>query len=176
MIALQTRYNLLNRSFEDDLAPMCRELGLGTAPWGCLAEGFLTGKHKKETKPSEVGSKRLDSVINHGLDEHNWKILDVVNQIAQETKRTASQVSINWMLRKGITSPIVGARTVQQMEDNLGALEFVLTDEQMYRLDEVSKPTSSKPFPHDFLTTMGKNILSGSNEVEHPSQYKSLFV
>jgi len=169
-IALQSRYNLLDRSFEYDLGPMAREFGLGAVPWGSIAEGFLSGKYKKG---DELSTSRFQ-VHGHIKGEQNWQILKVVEDIAKETKKTPSQVSLNWLLSKGCTSPIVGARTVAQMEENLRSLDFSLSDEQVARLDKVSRP-NEVPFPSSMLAGgfVDKSVTAGK-KVAVPIQFKGL--
>ncbi|KAF0530778.1 aldo/keto reductase [Gigaspora margarita] len=150
-IGLQTRYNLLDRSLEFDLQPACAEYDVGIIPWGCVAEGFLTGKHTRESiaeKASDTGNYRNSALIKTAKKEQNWKILDEVIAIATEIKKSPVQVALNWMSQKpGITAPLVGARTKAQLVENLKALEFKLTPEQMARLDAVSAPNDI-PFPY----------------------------
>jgi aryl-alcohol dehydrogenase-like predicted oxidoreductase len=149
-IALQTRYNLLDRSLEWELGPMAHAHGLGVVPWGSIAEGFLSGKHKRDQLSAD--SKRGTWVARHIKNEKNWKILDEVLAISSEVNRTPAQVALNWISQKpGIASPLVGARTVDQLKENLEALDFKLTAEQMQRLDEVSStPIEQQPFPKAF--------------------------
>lgn len=149
-IALQTRYNLIERSFEGDLARVSADQKLGVVPWGALAEGFLTGKHKKEEVNQESGRK--DTVSRHLGNDKNMEILSEVLKVAEEVKKTPAQVSINWLTQKN-TIPLIGARTVSQLEDNLAALDFRLSSEHMARLDKVSEP--SLPFPYNFLGGAG---------------------
>ncbi|CAB5357115.1 unnamed protein product [Rhizophagus irregularis] len=161
-IGLQTRYNLLDRSLEFDLQPACAELDVGILPWGIVAEGFLTGKYTRESAAALKPEARGFSVAIHTKIEKNWKILEEVTTISKEIDRTPVQVALNWVQQKpGITSPIIGARTVTQLEENLKTLEFKLTPEQMKRLDEVSKPAEI-PFPHSYTYIfdrhLGKNI------------------
>eukprot|EP00127_Corallochytrium_limacisporum_P005624 Clim_evm3s210 gene=Clim_evmTU3s210 len=146
-IALQTRYNLLDRSMEYDLEPMARDNGLGIVPWGILAEGVLTGKHRGGMDNS---TGRKDTVGLHLKNPRTEKIVDEVMTIAKETGKTGAQVSVNWMKRMGIDAPLVGARTVKQLEDNLGCLDFELSDDQMDRLNTVSNPDPNTiPFPYN---------------------------
>ncbi|CAO3569163.1 unnamed protein product [Mortierella alpina] len=170
-IGFQTRYNLLNRSLESDIQPMCADMGLGIIPWSILAEGFLSGKHSKEKRDSS--SKRQGIVKGHFKDDKNWQILDEVKAIAKECNRTPAQVAVNWMLQKpGITSPLVGARTLEQLEDNLGALEFTLSEEHMTRLDLVSNP-KEWPFPQDVARNLERFTGLGL-EIEMPRQFHAL--
>lgn len=167
-ISMQSRFNMLNRSLEAEIQPMCAEHGLGIVPWGVLAEGFLTGKHTRETT---AATKR--TVTGHFADPKNWSILDEVSAIAAECKRTPAQVALNWAMQKpGITSPLLGVRTIEQLEDNLGALEFALNREQMARLDKVSNP-ASWPFPQDVMQNLNRFVGLGL-EMEMPNQYHAL--
>jgi len=155
-IGLQTRYNLLDRSFEGDLKHMCQEQGLGVIPWGALAEGFLTGKHKKAEISQDSGRK--ESVGKHFDDAKNLEILDEVIKIADEVKRTPAQVSLNWLASKG-TIPLIGAKTVAQLEDNLGSIDFKLSDSHIERLDKVSAPVHQ--FPYSFLANASIFVEAG---------------
>ncbi|CAG8577589.1 44842_t:CDS:10 [Gigaspora margarita] len=174
-IGLQTRYNLLDRSLEFDLQPACAEYDVGIIPWGCVAEGFLTGKHTRESIAEKINDKsnfRTSAVGRAAKKEQNWKILDEVIAIAAEVKRTPVQVALNWMSQKpGITSPLVGARTKAQLVENLEALEFKLTPEQMARLDAVSAP-NDVPFPYSIYAEMDKFVGKG---IKTPEKYKPIF-
>jgi len=144
-VGLQTRYNLLDRSYEFELGPMACSLGLGTMPWGCLAEGFLTGKHVG--KPEE-SSGRKEAVGRHLSNPKNSEILSQVQNIATNIGQTPGNVALNWLLqKKTIASPIIGARTVEQLEDNIKCLDFKLSRQQIDQLDQVSTP-SFVPFPN----------------------------
>ncbi|CAG8438870.1 5147_t:CDS:10 [Acaulospora morrowiae] len=172
-IALQTRYNLLNRTYETDLQPASAELGIGTVPWGCIAEGFLTGKYTKEyveksKKTGENISNRKSLLESFGI-EKNWEILEEVKKISKEVNRSPVQVALNWIAQKpGITSPLIGARTKTQLDENIKALEFKLTPEQISRLDYVSEP--SIPFPQSFYNFMSDSFI-GSN-IEVPERFR----
>ncbi|KAF9387922.1 hypothetical protein BGX21_000437 [Mortierella sp. AD011] len=170
-IGLQTRYNLLNRSLESDLQPMCADFGVGIIPWSVLAEGFLSGKHSRDQIDQD--SKRQVHVNSHSRNDRNWQILDEVKAIAKECNRTPAQVAVNWTLQKpGITSPLIGARTMEQLEDNLSALEFTLTEKQMARLDAVSNP-KEWPFPTEVATRLETFIGPGLN-IEMPKRFHAL--
>jgi len=164
-IGLQTRYSLIDRDLEFELGPMAEEMGMSILPWGILAEGFLTGKHTKDEKNAESG--RNETVANHFKKEKNLQILDEVQAIAKEIGRSAGQVSLNWILQRPITIPIFGAKNVSQLEDNLAALEFTLTPEQMKRLNDVSAPTAVFPYTFSarlpFINNAGLKIKSKPN-------------
>ncbi|GBB85839.1 hypothetical protein RclHR1_01230002 [Rhizophagus clarus] len=157
-IGLQTRYNLLDRSLEFDLQPACAEFDAGIIPWGIIADGFLTGKYTRESTANIKSDYRNQAIASHSKHEQNWKILDEVIAISKEINRSPVQVALNWTQQKpGITSPLIGARTVIQLEENLKSLEFKLTPEQMKRLDDVSRPTDF-PFPNSFTDQFDKFI------------------
>ncbi|ELR21933.1 oxidoreductase, putative [Acanthamoeba castellanii str. Neff] len=162
-IGLQTRYNLLDRSLEWELGPMAKANDIGIIPWGALAEGFLTGKHKKG-QPTDT--KRGEFLERHFSEERNWKIVDEVVAVAKEIDRPAAQVALNWLAQKpGVTSPLVGARTLDQLKENIAALEFTLSPDHMQRLDQVSeRPIAQQPFPRNFIATMDMTV--GSTKVD----------
>lgn len=161
-IALQQQYNLIERVSELEPFQVCKIHGIGVMPWSPLRAGFLTGKVKKGQTPAEgrMAYSAVDPTnrfpASHPqwgrLDkEHNWAILDVVQDIAQARGKSMAQVSLRWLLQKPVVSSvIVGANKITQLEDNMGAANgWTLTDQEMSRLDEVSKP--DLPYPYDML-------------------------
>ncbi len=147
LIALQIEYSLMERTVEGELIPMAEELGLGVLPWGPLKGGVLTGKYTRAN-----GEKRQGLRGSRGGDitEKQYDIIDAVAKVAEECNTTSSTVSLAWLKAKsGVTSVIVGARTLQQLDDNLKALDVTLTAEQMALLNDASKPVLN--FPADFL-------------------------
>jgi aryl-alcohol dehydrogenase-like predicted oxidoreductase len=157
LTALQLEYNLVERTGERDLVPMARELGLGTVLWSPLAGGVLTGKYSRQdltaAAPDQGESARKGfNLALGGVTERSLAIVDVVKEVAAELGRTPAQVGLAWTLRKpGVTAPIVGARTVEQLRENLGTLEVDLTPSQMERLDGVS--AIEPGFPHALLAS-----------------------
>ncbi|MFI7120506.1 aldo/keto reductase [Amycolatopsis sp. NPDC049868] len=153
LIALQIEYNLIERTGERDLIPMAREMGLGVVPWSPLAGGVLTGKYSRgdmSATPSEDGTRKNFNLALGTLTERNLAIVDVVKEVAADLGRTPAQIGLAWTLRNpGVTAPIIGARTTEQLEDNLGALEVELTASQLARLDEAS--AIELGFPHELL-------------------------
>lgn len=156
LVALQIEYNLLERTGERDLLPMARELGLGVTPWSPLAGGLLTGKYTAQDSAAAPGSAAGDGTrrefnLAMGLiNERNLGIVEVVKEIAREVEHTPAQVALAWTLcNPAVTAPTLGARTVAQLEDNLGALAVELTPAQLARLDEASAVPLG--FPHDML-------------------------
>jgi aryl-alcohol dehydrogenase-like predicted oxidoreductase len=155
LVALQLEYNLLERTGERDLLPMAQELGLGTVLWSPLAGGVLTGKYSRSdlTAPSGDDSARKSFNVALGaVTERNLAIIDVVTEVAAELGRTPAEVGLAWTLQNpAVTAPVIGARTVEQLQQNLGALEVELTPGQLARLDEVS--AIDLGFPHAMLAS-----------------------
>jgi len=155
IVCLQPQYNLLCRSTEWDLVKVCQNEGVGIIPWSPLAGGWLTGRVTRESVAAESGSRvewaekigwKATSFSGHANDK-NFAIVDTLQQIAKETKRSVAQVALRWLLQKpGVTSPIIGARNVEQLKNNLAATSFTLTDEQMTALDKVSEIESPYPW------------------------------
>jgi aryl-alcohol dehydrogenase-like predicted oxidoreductase len=157
LVALQIEYNLIQRGGENDLIPMAREMGLGLVPFSPLAGGVLAGGYQRTDLaaggPSEDdGTRRNFNLALGGLDERAFDIVDVVREVATEAGTTPAQVGLAWLLQNpDVTAPIIGARTVAQLENNLGALDVELTGEQIDRLDAVSAITPG--FPHAMLAS-----------------------
>jgi aryl-alcohol dehydrogenase-like predicted oxidoreductase len=151
---LQPEYSLLVRSPEWELLPVCEENGIGVIPWSPLAGGWLTGKYRRNQPPppdSRVGrADRWDDLPEQRETEQTWQIIDVLLEIAAERGKTPAQVALNWLLRKPVvTAPIFGARTPDQLEQNLGAVGWELTAEEVERLDAVSR--IPLPSPYSFI-------------------------
>ncbi len=157
LVALQLEYNLIERTGERDLLPMAKELGLGVTLWSPLAGGVLTGKYSRadlaSTAPDDNSSARKGfNVALGGVTERSLSIVDVVKEVAAEQGRTPAQIGLAWTLQNpAVTSPIVGARTLVQLKDNLGALEVELSADQMERLNRVSAVELG--FPHAMLAS-----------------------
>jgi aryl-alcohol dehydrogenase-like predicted oxidoreductase len=169
-VGLQILYNLASRDAERDLIPMARDLGLGVTPWSPLARGILTGKYSRSDleeagKPREGIPNSRRAMALQELDERKLSVAEATVEVAEQLGRSPSQVAIRWLLqRPGVASPILGARTAGQLEDNLGSLDFELTDEQMARLNESSDIKLG--FPHDFLNhPRAREMLHGGAEV-----------
>lgn len=171
-VALQIEYNLVRRDVERELVPMARDLGIGIAPWSPLAGGLLTGKYSREDlehgeqmTPGERPTNRAQ-MIRSRLDERKLAIAEVVSEVAHEIGRSPAQVALRWVTdRPGVSSTILGARTLEQLDDNLGSLDFQLDAEHATRLDEASEVEMG--FPHDMVTSPRiHQILHGGVEVE----------
>ncbi|HEY4178478.1 MAG TPA: aldo/keto reductase [Kofleriaceae bacterium] len=141
-IANQLEYSLLERTVEAELVPMSLEHGLGLTPWSPLKSGVLSGKYTRTKQ--EVGGR--GAFMKDQLVESTWKLIDELEKVAKETDSTVARVALSWVQnRPGVTSTIVGARTLAQLDDNLKALDVTLTAEQNARLETLSQP--NLPFP-----------------------------
>ena len=157
---LQPEYSLLVRSPEWELLPVCREDGIGVIAWSPLAGGWLTGKYHRDQPPapdSRVGrADRWDDQPEQRENETTWQVVDVLRSIAQARGKTPSQVALNWLLQKpDVTSPIFGARTSAQLADNLGAVGWSLSPEEVELLDSASN--IPLPSPYSFITRYTRN-------------------
>ncbi|WP_433662947.1 aldo/keto reductase [Nocardia sp. CA-128927] len=171
LIALQIEYSLIERTVERDLIPMARELGLGVIPWSPLGGGVLTGKYtrddlKLEAAGSPEGTRKNVVAGQGALTERSLDIADVVKEVAAEIGKSPAQVALAWTLRNpGVTSPIIGARTATQLEDNLGALDVKFDAGQLDRLQQAS--AIELGFPHDMLNLpMTRTVVSGDLKVQ----------
>jgi aryl-alcohol dehydrogenase-like predicted oxidoreductase len=151
-IALQLEYSLAERNIEREHVPAAQELGLGILPWSPLAGGFLTGKYQQKGDSGE-GEGRLEitrdstNPIFQKFTTRNWQILKVLTDVANEIGRPASQVALNWVATQpGITSTIIGASKLTQLEDNLRYAEFEIPVALRKRLDEVSAIDAINPY------------------------------
>jgi aryl-alcohol dehydrogenase-like predicted oxidoreductase len=133
----QPRYSVVDREVEPNYLPMCRAYGLGVVPWSPLAWGFLTGKYTRDDRPAETTASADDRFAERYLTERNFEALDVVVDVAESAGATPAQVALAWQLHHpDVTAPILGARTVEQLSENLGAAEVSLTDAEVERLTD----------------------------------------
>jgi len=138
----QPPYNLLDRRIEDEVIPMAKTYGMGIITFSPLAGGFFTGKYERGQEPPSgtrfSTSSRLSALIEQ---ERAYDVLDVVLDIAKERGFTPSQVATSWVAAQdGITSPIIGPKSIEHLKESLGALKLTLTPEELERLDQVSPP------------------------------------
>ena len=147
-VAQQVYYSLIGRDYEWDLMPLGLDQGLGALVWSPLGWGRLTGKVRRDN-PLPRGS-RLHRTADFGPpvdDDHLYRVVDALDETARETGRSIPQIALNWLLRRPtVASVIIGARDEHQLRDNLGALGWTLTPEQMSRLDEAGARPA--PYPH----------------------------
>jgi len=149
-VAHQVYYSLVGRDYEWELMPQAYSQGLGALVWSPLGWGRLTGKIRRGQPMPEVS--RLHKAAEGGpvvADEYLYKVVEALELVAAEIGRSVPQVALNWLLRKPtVSSVIIGARNEQQLRDNLEASSFILTSEQVARLDEASAPQVAYPYWH----------------------------
>ena len=164
---LQLEYSLVERNIEREHIPASQELGIGICPWSALASGMLTGKYKRDAS-SQQTEGRLSKATNTPFarfTEKNWRVLDVVLEVAKQLGKTPAQVAMNWVVTQpGITSTILGSTKVSQLDDVFGALEFAIPQELRARLDEIS--ALEKTHPYLFYTPPFQSMMTGGTSVE----------
>lgn len=163
-VGMQLEYSLVARGIESEHVPAARELGLGVMPWSPLAGGFLAGKYEREEAGASGEGRLSKSNPFQGpftkFTERNWQILDTLEEVAAEVERPSAQVALAWGLAQpGISSTIIGASKLAQLESNVAALELDLSREQMQKLNEASAPESPL-FTNDL-----KRLLFGGVDV-----------
>jgi aryl-alcohol dehydrogenase (NADP+) len=145
IVTLQPQYNLLVRDIEFELVDVCRNERIGILPWSPLAGGWLSGKYARDHAPT--GATRLGEDPERGMEayaprnaqERTWQVIDAVRQVAEGRGVSMAQVALAWVAdRPAVTSVILGARTVEQLDDNLGAADLHLSDEETAQLTAVS--------------------------------------
>ncbi|GLH71867.1 aldo/keto reductase [Geothrix limicola] len=158
-VALQIEYSLIERTVEHDLMPMAQACGLGVTPWSPLKGGLLTGKYGRNKQPQ--GEGRHLPGVSKSLTDRNYAIIEAAEGVAQEYDTGVAQVALAWVLaRPGVASPILGARTLAQLEGNLQSLDLPLSAEHLARLDAASAPAPI--FPHGFLANTKHVMQSGA--------------
>jgi len=138
----QPPYNLLDRRIERELLPMARTYGFGVIPWSPLGGGMLTGKYQRDAAAPE-GSRYQDGKFRSGQEANDatWKVIEGVRDLAQEKGVAMDAFALAWVLAQdGVTSPIIGPKTMVQFEDNVKALEVEITGEDRKRIDELIAP------------------------------------
>jgi len=172
--ALQMQYSLVERNIEHEYLRLATDLGMGITVWSPLASGLLSGRYRR----GDTGAGRLAAMKDSGnpafqhMNERNWAIVDALDAAAREIGRPAAQVALNWVAnRPGVASVIVGASKPEQLDVNLGALEFELPRELADRLDEASRPAT--PFPYYFFTDAMQGMMYGGATVgDKPAGYR----
>lgn len=147
VVTLQPQYNLLVRDIEFELVDVCRNEGIGILPWSPLAGGWLTGKYTRDEEPT--GATRLGEDPQRGMEayaprnaqDRTWQVVAAVREIAEARGVSMAQVALAWVAdRPAVTSVILGARTVDQLDDNLGAADLHLSEKETALLTETSAP------------------------------------
>ncbi|GHO45879.1 aldo/keto reductase [Ktedonospora formicarum] len=149
-VAHQAFYSLVGREYEWELMPLALDQKIGTIVWSPLASGVLSGKIRRN-QPAPQGS-RVQQIGSEGSrvpDAKVYEIVDVLDALAEETGKSVSQIALNWLLqRPTVASVIVGARNEEQLKENLGAVDWNLTDEQITKLDKASEIPTIYPYWH----------------------------
>ncbi|MBO9556629.1 aldo/keto reductase [Cellulomonas sp.] len=168
-VTLQPQYNLLVRDIEHEVVPAALDAGMGLLPWSPLAGGWLTGKYTRDAPPE--GATRLGENPQRGMeawearnaDDRTWRVIDVVRETAQAHDATMSQVALSWLgQRPAVTSVILGARTVDQLVDNLAAADLRLTDDELAHLTDVSAPVADDyPYGAPGVAQRERNLTGG---------------
>src|ERR1700730_4502905 len=161
-VCLQPQYNLLCRSTEWELIPVSLREGLGVIPWSPLRGGWLSGKFKRGMSAPPEGSRiELAEKKDWGEkwsaynNEGTWRTLDALHEVAASFDRSPAQVAINWLLQKpGVTAPIIGARRIQHVGNNLGSPGQALSHEQLTAPEGASE--IPLPYPYDFISKLGR--------------------
>ncbi len=139
---IQPHYNLINRGeVEPELAAVCMDQGIGMIPYSPLAGGFLTGKYTRDQKPdsARLAQQNRASQYEAYATEQNFTTVDALREMGETRGKSVAQMALGWMLTQPfVTSPIVGANTVAQLDESLGALDVRLTEDEMKRLDDLT--------------------------------------
>lgn len=168
-IALQVEYSLVERTPERDLLPMAQAFEMAVTPWSPLAGGVLSGKYNQNNANQQNGNGQSSS---RGVDiaERSLKIAQIVAQVAEEIGKSSAQVALAWLRAQGNSMiPIIGARKLSQVQDNLACVDLVLSSAQLQQLNDVSQVELG--FPHDFLgNDMIRDRLFGGtfNSIDRP--------
>ncbi|GAA4987596.1 aldo/keto reductase [Kineococcus glutinatus] len=168
-VTLQPQYNLLVRETEWEVVPACEENGLGLLPWSPLGGGWLSGKYTRDNQPT--GATRLGEDPERGVEayarrnaqQRTWDVIDAVQSIAQERGATMAQVALAWLAAQPVVSSVIlGARTTEQLVDNLGAADVELGEEELDRLDAASDPQPADyPYGGPGRQQRSRNLTGG---------------
>jgi aryl-alcohol dehydrogenase-like predicted oxidoreductase len=169
LIALQIEYNLIERTPERDLIPMANEMGLGVVPFSPLSSGLLSGKYSREDflrksgpTPGNSGTRKDTLEYLGKFTERNMNIVDEVKKLASEVQKSPSQVALAWLLsRSTVSSVLLGASKLEQLENNLGSLNTPLGPDQLKRLDDISRIAMGYPHEHLANPTIQQHISGG---------------
>jgi aryl-alcohol dehydrogenase-like predicted oxidoreductase len=165
-IALQLAYSLAERTIEREHVPLARELGLGIIPWSPLAFGFLTGKYNRSADGSaKTGTAaRLDAEpMFQMFRERHWKLLDQLREVSERIGKSMSQVALAWVIAQhGVSTTLVGARTIAQLRSNLESLSVILPVDQAQHLDQASALDIANPYSM-FSDAIHRGIFGGAS-------------
>lgn len=179
LCALQLEYSLSIRDIEREHVPAALEFGLGITPWSPLAGGLLSGKYRRDkdgnvaVADGDKGRLTSQATPSKRFTERNWAIIDALHKVAEATGKHPAAIALNWVTKRpAVTSTIIGATSLKQLETNLSALEFDLSPEHAALLEGAS--AFAKGFPYDFLEPGGfvQTRVTGETHVaEHPVWY-----
>ena len=159
LVALQIEYSLLERTVEGELVPMAQELGLGVTPWSPLGGGVLSGKYTRENAAQAKPGR--GEMVTRRLNERAHTIVDELRRVGRELGQPPAAVALAWLQnRPGVVSTIIGARRLDQLDENLSALDVTLAPEHVAALSRVSEPTLN--FPSQFLKMAGMMSQGGT--------------
>jgi aryl-alcohol dehydrogenase-like predicted oxidoreductase len=160
-VAGQYQYSLTVRDIEWEFTELFKDQGIALVPWGPLGGGFLSGKYRRNSRPDSgrlaTASENHEEFWEKRNTEHNWEIIDAIGEIAEERKVSYSQVALNW-LRQRSDSIILGARTEEQLQDNLGSTEWELYAQEMDSLDGAS--AVPEPYPYRIMRNAARTGLN----------------
>ena len=171
-IGLQIEYSLLERAVEQELVPMASEFGLGITPWSPLRGGALSGKYTRRNDGEHKADRgaRVDSFLN----KKTYAIVDELEIIAKAHETSVASVALAWVhAQPGVSSVIIGARRLAQLDDNVRAVDVNLSADELARLDAVTKPTFG--FPHNILE-MAAELINGGTTINGVTAPKSEYV
>lgn len=173
--ALQMEYNLVERTIEREYVTMAQQLGMGICPWSPLASGLLSGKHTKAgltgrlKATAEAGNPVFSKYTKH---PKNWEIVEVLNNVAQELGKPVPQVALNWITKRpGVTSTLIGASRLDQLEVNMKSLEFDIPATLSARLEAVSAPEENTPYTF-FQGTLQQLMTGGTQVTKEPRWFR----
>ena len=171
IVTLQPQYNLLARDIEFELVDVCGNEGIGILPWSPLAGGWLSGKYVRDQLPT--GATRLGENPERGMEayaprnaqERTWQVIDAVRQVAEGRGVSMSQVALAWVAdRPAVSSVILGARTVEQLDDNLGAADLHLSEPETALLTQASAPIlSDYPYGTQGVAQRGRSLYTSAD-------------
>ncbi len=159
----QMQYSLIERGVEYEVLPACLDEGLSLLAWGPLGGGFLTGKYRSGEQPTEGriarATEEQEESWSKRATKRNFAVLAAIEEVAKNRESSISQVAINWLLYREGVIPIVGARTLEQLEDNLGAEGWSLTDAEFERLSQAG--SMENLYPYRFIEWANKKVWGG---------------
>ncbi len=173
LIALQIPYSLAERTVEREFMPMAQTMGLGVLPWSPLAGGVLSGKYTRAdldtqntSRSNDISGRKQINVATGRLNETTLAIADEVVAIAKELGCTPAQVALAWtQLNPAVSSPLIGARTLAQLKDNLASLSIDFSQQQIDRLNRISQIETC--FPHNLIGTTTGEMMLGNVSIQN---------